>query len=237
MTAWRLIASADVFSCARFIVYSSEGESMSIQKDIYDAIVAGDVETTDRLMREALAAGTPAEALLQEALIAAMTEVGARFECGEYFVSEMLISAQAMQAGLKHLRPLLVAQDVQPIGKVVIGTVKGDLHDIGKNLVAMMLEGAGFQVVDLGVDVPAERFVQAAQKGADLVALSALLTTTMVTMGQVVKALKAAGLSSTVKTLVGGAPLTQDFANQIGADGFAADAAGAATLARQLIGK
>ena len=209
---------------------------MNIKQEIYEAVVVGDADLVERLMPEALTAGVPVTELLQEGLISAMAEVGNRFECGHYFVPEMLISAEAMQVGMRHLRPLLVAQDIRPVGRVVIGTVKGDLHDIGKNLVAMMLEGAGFQVIDLGVDVPAERFVQAAQQhSAQLVALSALLTTTMPSMQQVVTALKEAGLSGQVKTLIGGAPITQAFADRIGANGFAPDAAGAATCARQLI--
>jgi 5-methyltetrahydrofolate--homocysteine methyltransferase len=210
---------------------------MSLTKDIFEAVVAGDQAATDRLVLQALEAGIAAEAVLGEGLIAAMTEVGARFECGEYFVPDMLVSARAMKAGMERLRPYLVARDVKPIGKVVIGTVQGDLHDIGKNLVAVMLEGAGFQVIDLGVDVRAERFVQTArEKGADLVALSALLTTTMASMQGVVDALKKAGLHGRVKVLVGGAAITQAFAEQIGADGFAPDAAMAASRARQLIG-
>lgn len=209
---------------------------MNLKQAIFDAIVAGDAPTADRLVAEALEAGIPAEELLREALVAAMGRVGDLFECGDYYVSEMLVSAKAMKAGMKHLRPHLLAQAIEPIGKVVIGTVKGDLHDIGKNVVAMMLEGAGFQVIDLGVNVPPERFVQAAKEtGADLVAVSALLTTTMPGMQAIVEALRAAGLPHPIKILVGGAPLTQDFADQIGADGFAPDAAAGATRARQLV--
>jgi 5-methyltetrahydrofolate--homocysteine methyltransferase len=166
-----------------------------------------------------------------------MAEVGRRFECGEFYVAEMLVSAHAMKKGLAHLRPRLVAADIPPVGVVVIGTVRGDLHDIGKNLVALMLEGAGFEVVDLGVDVPPKRFAQAAREsGADLVALSALLTTTMNSMAAVVQALEAEGLRPRVKVLIGGAPITQEFADHIHADGFAADAAAAAARARQLMG-
>jgi 5-methyltetrahydrofolate--homocysteine methyltransferase len=210
---------------------------MSLTKDIFEAVVAGNQAETDELVRQALEAGIPAQTVLGEGLIAAMTEVGARFECGEYFVPDMLVSARAMKAGMERLRPYLVAADVKPIGKVVIGTVKGDLHDIGKNLVAVMLQGAGFQVVDLGVDVAAERFVQAAREtGADLVALSALLTTTMPWMATVVEALQKAGLHGQVKVLIGGAPITQAFADHIGADGFAPDAAVAANRAREMVG-
>ena len=210
---------------------------MSLTQDIFEAIVAGDQVGADRLVLQALEGGMPAEAVLGEGLIAAMTEVGARFECGEYFVSDMLISARAMKAAMERLRPHLVARDVKPIGTVVIGTVQGDLHDIGKNLVALMLEGAGFRVIDLGVDVRPETFVQTAREmGADLVALSALLTTTMVSMQGVVDALKIAGLHGRVKVLVGGAAITQAVADHIGADGFAPDAAMAASRARQLVG-
>jgi len=209
---------------------------MTIKQAIYDAVVNGDSPAADRLVVEALAAGIPAEELMQEALIAAMAEVGARFERGEYYVAEMLVSAHALKAGLKHVRPYLTTAAVAPIGTVVIGTVKGDLHDIGKNLVGMMLEGAGFRVIDLGVNVPASRFVQAVQEaGTDIVALSALLTTTMNSMQGVVEALKQAGLRERVKVLVGGASVSQDFADQIGADGFAPDAAAAAVLARRLV--
>ena len=211
---------------------------MSLKEDIFAAVVAGDAPAADRLVAEALAAGVPPEELLRESLIAAMTEVGVRFECGDYFVAEMLVSALAMQAGLKHLRPRLAASAVKPIGVAVVGTVKGDLHDIGKNLVGMMLEGAGFQVVDAGVDVAPARFVEAAREsGADLIALSALLTTTMPHMQSVVQALAASDLRGRVKTLVGGAPLTQEYADRIGADGFAPDAAAAVTVARRLIGR
>ena len=210
---------------------------MSLTKDIFDAVVAGDQTQTAGLVKQALEAGIPAQAVLGEGLIAAMTEVGALFEKGEYFVPDMLVSSRAMKTGMERLRPHLVAADVKPIAKVVIGTVKGDLHDIGKNLVAVMLEGAGFQVIDLGVDVSPERFVQTAREtGADLVALSALLTTTMPRMVTVVAALRTAGLHGQVKVLVGGAPITQAFADQIGADGFAPDAAVAASRARALVG-
>jgi 5-methyltetrahydrofolate--homocysteine methyltransferase len=210
---------------------------MSIVTEIFDAVVDGDQEDVDSLVVQALEAGIGAEQVLNNGMIAAMSEVGARFESGEYFIPDMLVAARAMKAGMARLRPLLVAGAVAPVGTVVIGTVKGDLHDIGKNLVAVMLEGAGFQVIDLGVDVLPERFVQCAREaGADLVALSALLTTTMGNMREVVLALKAAGLAG-VKVLVGGAPITQGFADQIGADGFAPDAAGASPRAKELIGK
>jgi 5-methyltetrahydrofolate--homocysteine methyltransferase len=166
-----------------------------------------------------------------------MTEVGKKFEEGEYFVPEMLISARAMQSGLAILKPLLVASDVRATGKVVIGTVKGDLHDIGKNLVGMMLEGAGFELIDLGTDVRAEQFVTAVRENApDLVAMSALLTTTMPAMKSTVEALVEAGVRHQVKVIVGGAPVTGEYAAKIGADGYAADASRAAALATRLVG-
>lgn len=184
----------------------------------------------------ALAAGIAPDEILSKALIAAMDEVGQLFEEGELFVPEMLIAARAMQSGLNLLKPLLAQADVKAAGKVAIGTVKGDLHDIGKNLVAMMLEGAGFEVKDLGVDVSPEAFTRAAQEGYQLIGMSALLTTTMSNMEVTVQALKAAGLRDKVKVFIGGAPVTQDYANKIGADGFAPDASSATRVARQLIG-
>jgi 5-methyltetrahydrofolate--homocysteine methyltransferase len=209
---------------------------MILPAEIFNAIVDGNTPLTDQLVAQALAAGLPAEVLLHETLVPAMTEVGARFQAGEYFVSEMLVSAQAMKAGLKHLRPYLTNTTVKPIGTVVIGTVKGDLHDVGKNLVGMLLEGAGFRVIDLGVDVPPQRFVQAViDHQAELVALSALLTTTMLNMQPVVAGLRANSATRAVKVLVGGAPLSQDYADRIGADAFAPDAAAAAVAARALV--
>jgi 5-methyltetrahydrofolate--homocysteine methyltransferase len=210
---------------------------MSIVQSIFAAVVDGDQPNTDCLVAQALADGIPPREVLSQGLIAGMSEVGSRFQCGEYFVPDMLVSARAMKAGMERLRPYLVSSDIQPIGKVVIGTVQGDLHDIGKNLVAMMLEGAGFQVIDLGVNVSAERFVQTAQEqGADLIALSALLTTTMGSMQTVVEAVQKAGLHGRVKVIIGGAPISQEYADHIGADGFAPDAAVAAGCARALVG-
>jgi 5-methyltetrahydrofolate--homocysteine methyltransferase len=164
-----------------------------------------------------------------------MDEVGKRFEDGDYYVPEMLIAARAMQAGLKLLRPHLVVAGVKSAGVVAIGTVQGDLHDIGKNLVAMMLEGAGFEVSDLGVDVAPETFVQAAHDGAQVIAMSALLTTTMINMQTTIDALKAAGVRESVKVIIGGAPIQEEFARQIGADGFAVDAASATRVIRRII--
>lgn len=204
-------------------------------KAIYDAILEGDMESVAGGVQTALDAETAPGEILNEALISAMDKVGQLFENGEYFVPEMLIAARAMKAGLEILKPLLVDSGVDPVGKVVVGTVKGDLHDIGKNLVAMMLEGAGFEIVDLGTDVSPEQFVKAIKEGADVAGLSALLTTTMPAMGETIKAIEEAGLRDQVKVIIGGAPVTADYAKQIGADGYAPDASQAAALAKELI--
>ncbi|MFZ5909185.1 MAG: corrinoid protein [Chloroflexota bacterium] len=204
-------------------------------KQIYENVIEGQAPEVEAGVKAALAAGVDAGAILNDALIAAMDEVGQRFEDGDFFVPEMLISARAMQAGLSLLKPYLAATDVKATGKIAIGTVKGDLHDIGKNLVAMMLEGAGFEIMDLGVDVAPEAFVDAVQEGANLIGMSALLTTTMSNMGVTIQALKTAGLRDKVKVMVGGAPVTQEFANSIGADAFAPDASSATRVARQLV--
>ncbi len=204
---------------------------------IYEAVLKGNAKNATTEVQAALEAGTPAQDILQKACIPAMTEVGRLFELGEKFVPEMLISARAMQAAVKLLKPHLVQAEMKKMGTVVIGTVAGDLHDIGKNLVGMMLEGAGFELVDLGTDVSPQAFVEAAQTNqADIVGLSALLTTTMPSIKATIEALDAAGLRPPVKVLVGGAPITQDFANQIKADGFAADAGSAARVAKALLG-
>ena len=190
---------------------------------------------TDGVTR-ALAQNIPPADILNQAMIEAMGQVGKLFEEGEYFVPEMLIAARAMQAGLGILKPRLVEADVKSAGKVVAGTVKGDLHDIGKNLVIMMLEGAAFEIIDLGTDVSPEKFVEAVREtGAQIVALSALLTTTMPSMKDTIEALEAAGLRHNVKIMVGGAPLTPEYAHEIGADGFAPDASRAVATAKQLL--
>jgi len=205
-------------------------------KEIYTNVMEGDADVVKEKVQAALDAGIKAPVILNEGMIAAMREVGRLFEEGEYFVPEMLIAARAMQAGLALLKPHLKELDVKSAGKVVIGTVKGDLHDIGKNLVAMMLEGAGFEIVDLGTDVPPERFADAArEQGAQIVALSALLTTTMPAMKSTIEALTAAGLRGQVKVMIGGAPITQDYATQIGADGYSPDASRAVATAKSLI--
>jgi 5-methyltetrahydrofolate--homocysteine methyltransferase len=203
-------------------------------KQLYQHVIEGEASEVEAGVQALLAEGLNANTILNEGLIAAMDEVGRRFEEGDFFVPEMLIAARAMQAGLRLLKPHLVASETKIVGKVAIGTVKGDLHDIGKNLVAMMLEGAGFEVLDLGVDVKPEAFVKAVQDGVQVIGMSALLTTTMGAMSTTIDALKAAGLRDKVKIMVGGAPVTQDFANQIGADAFATDASSAVRVARQL---
>jgi corrinoid protein of di/trimethylamine methyltransferase len=206
---------------------------MAVQ-DIFNAILAYDEETVKAQTRAELEGGTDVATILNEGLIAPMDVVGERFSAGDLFIPEMLKAAQVMKKGLEILKPHLTAGQSRSKGTVVIGTVKGDLHDIGKNLVSMMLEGAGFEVVDLGVDVSSERFVKAAtEKNARVIGLSALLTTTMPAMDSTVKAVKEAGLA--VKTIVGGAPVTQAFADTIGADGYSADAAGAVKLVKQIV--
>jgi len=201
-----------------------------------DAVLQGDEEAATQRTSESLASGVGPETILSETLIPAMGEVGDQFERGERFIPEMLVSALAMKASMALLRPLLAERGVQPKGKVVIGTVQGDLHDIGKDLVATMLEGAGYEVVDLGVEVSAEDFVRAVRKHApQIVAMSALLTTTMTFMPEVVEALTQAGVRDSVKILIGGAPVTQAYAHEIGADGYADDAASAVRLAETLV--
>lgn len=206
-------------------------------QDIYNGILVGNVAATETGVTQAIEAGLDPAVILNQGMISAMKEVGKRFEEGDCFVPEMLIAARAMQAGLVLLKPMLADAGVKPVGKVIAGTVMGDLHDIGKNLVAMMLEGAGFEIRDLGTDVSPEHFVGALQEDqADIVALSALLTTTMPSMKATIDAIEAAGLRENVKVIVGGAPVTQDYAEQIGADGFAPDASGAVTVAENLLG-
>ncbi len=210
-----------------------EGVLDSLKK----AIEEGLAKDAARLAREALDAGTEPGAILRDVMVKAMDEVGRRYECGDYFLPEMLISARAMKEALAVLRPRLVATDVKPVATVVAGTVKGDLHDIGKNLVCMMLEGAGFEVRDLGADVAPEKFVEAVRGGrARLLVLSALLTTTLPSMKATIDQLKAAGLRDGLGVMVGGAPVSQGLADEIGADGYAEDAAGAVALARRLVG-
>lgn len=205
-----------------------------IVQKIFQGIVEGQQNTVAESVEAALEAGVPARMILDEGMLAAMAEVGRQFEEGECYVPEMLVSARAMKAGLAKLQPSLKQTDVQVAGRVAVGTVKGDLHDMGKNLVGMMLEGAGFTVRDLGVDVTPEAFVAAADE-VDVIGLSALLTTTMGQMKNTLEALDTAGKRPKVKVIVGGAPVTEDFARAIGADGYAADASRAVALAKSLI--
>lgn len=203
---------------------------------LYDAILNGDQKTAVAVTQEALAEGCDPMELITKHMVPAMDEVGRRFECEEYFVPELLLSARAMKGSLELLRPLLAASGAQPAGRVVIGTVKGDLHDIGKNLVASMLEGGGFEVIDLGADVPPERFIEAVrEKNARIVALSALLTVTMPAMRKTIDALKEAGVRDQIKVMVGGAPVTPQFAEEIGADGYGENATAAVALARKFV--
>ena len=203
---------------------------MAIQ-DIYNAVIEYDKDTAVQFVKAEIDSGTNILTILNEGLIAPLDVVGKRFSAGELFVPEMLRAAHTMKAGLEVLRPLLAGTRSKSKGTIVIGTVKGDQHDIGKNLVILMLEGAGFEVIDLGVDVDVDRFIEAVQKnGADIVGLSALLTTTMPAMEATVATIKEKGLS--VKTMVGGAPVTEAFANKIGADGYSEDAPRAVELAR-----
>jgi 5-methyltetrahydrofolate--homocysteine methyltransferase len=209
---------------------------MADLKQLYDAIIQGDAKGAVSATREALAENTVPIDLITGYMIPAMDSVGRFFECEEYFVPELLLSARAMKASMDLLRPLLVAAGVRAAGKVVIGTVKGDLHDIGKNLVSSMLEGGGFEVFDLGVDVSTDKFVTAVrEQQPQIVCLSTLLTVTMPYMKAVIDALGAAGLRSSVKVLVGGAPVTNQFAQDIGADGYGENASAAVSLARNAI--
>lgn len=204
---------------------------------LYDAVIKGDAPAAKSVTEQALAEGVVPEELVTKTMIPAMDEVGRRFAAHEYFVPELLISARAMKAALELVRPILAERGIEPAGRVVIGTVKGDLHDIGKNLVASMLEGGGFEVIDLGVDVPSDKFISATkQNKANIIAFSALLTTTMPSMRTTLEEMKNAGIRDGVKVMIGGAPVTQQFADEIGADGYADDANSAVALARNLIG-
>lgn len=206
-------------------------------QEIYEKTIAGDAPAVQDLVKRAVTEGVPASQIISQYLTAAMTEVGDRFERQEFYVPEMLIAARAMQRGLSVLKPLLLEGEFQPVGKVVAGTVKGDLHDIGKNLVCMMLEGAAFVITDLGVDVGPEEFVAAVREHEpSIVAMSALLTTTMPAMQGTIEALIDAGLRGQVRVMVGGAPVTEAYADQIGADGYAPDAGAAVRKAKQLLG-
>jgi 5-methyltetrahydrofolate--homocysteine methyltransferase len=208
---------------------------MTVIDELRQAVVDGQLKPAVAKVEQGLAEGMEAGRLLTEGLIAAMAQVGQLYEEGEIFVPEMLVAARAMTAALGVLKPHLVEEGVEAAGTVAIGTVQGDLHDIGKNLVAMMLEGSGFEIMDLGVDVPAERFVQAIREGANVVAMSALLTTTMTNMQATVNAIREAGLRDKARIIIGGAPITKAYADEIGADGYAVDASSAARLVREVL--
>ncbi|NQT03972.1 MAG: corrinoid protein [Planctomycetes bacterium] len=207
---------------------------MADLKALADAVIKGDQKAAVEITKAALEEGTPAKSVLHDGLIAGMDVVGARFKKNEVYIPEVLIAARAMKMAMEFLEPELVKAGVKPIGRCIIGTVQGDLHDIGKNLVAMMLKGAGFEVIDLGVDVGPDKFVeQVKTQGVQVVGMSALLTTTMPGMEKAIRAIKDAGVS--VKIMIGGAPVTQGYADKIGADGYAADAASAVDIAKTLV--
>jgi 5-methyltetrahydrofolate--homocysteine methyltransferase len=209
---------------------------MAIYEQIAEEVVKGQADAVKDLVNQALSENISAEDVLNNGLVAGMNVVSEKFKNNEFFIPEVLVSARAMSAGLDILNPLLAEANVKPKGKVVIGTVKGDLHDIGKNIVGMMLQGAGYEIVDLGADVPKEKFIEFAQKAdANMVGMSALLTTTMIYMQEVIQGLKDAGLRDKIKVIIGGAPVTQAYADQIEADGYAPDAASAIDLANDLL--
>ena len=208
---------------------------MALIEELREAVVDGQAKLAVAKVTEGLEDGIEAGTLLREGLIQAMAQVGKLYEEGEIFVPEMLVAARAMTAALSVLKPHLIEEGVASSGKVAIGTTKGDLHDIGKNLVAMMLEGSGYEIVDLGVDVPADKFIEAIKEGANVVAMSALLTTTMTNMQLAIEAIKAAGLRDQVRIIVGGAPITKSYADEIGADGYAEDASSAVRLVKEVL--
>ena len=211
---------------------------MSVLNQICEQLMKGKANEVKALVEQALAAGEKPGDILNKGLLAGMGVIGERFKKNEVYVPEVLIAARAMKAGMSVLQPKLASAGVQPIGTAVIGTVKGDLHDIGKNLVGMMLEGAGFKVVDLGIDVDAQKFLNGARDNkAQVIGVSALLTTTMTNMKAVVDAVKGSDMAGKVKVMIGGAPVTQAFCDEIGASGYAPDAASAADLAKQLLKK
>ena len=214
----------------------SEEQLDDLLDTLYDAVSNGDRDGVIEAVKALIAANVSPEIVLYDAMIPAIQEVGQQFELGKAFVPEMLVSARAMQGGLDLLRPLLAQANVEPLAKAVIGTVLSDIHDIGKNMVGMMWGGAGFEVTDLGVNVPPARFVEAVRNGAQLLGISALLTTTMTNIPATIQALKDAGLRDRVKLIIGGAPITADFASEVGADGYAPDANRAVSVAKQLLG-
>ena len=207
-----------------------------ILQAIKEHIIAGNATKTKELVDKALQEKIEVDRILNEGLIAGMAIVGTKFKNNEFYVPEVLISARAMHSGMEILEPMIIQAGIKPVAKLAIGTVKGDLHDIGKNLVVMMWKGAGFAVEDLGIDVDASKFVEAVKRGINLIGLSALLTTTMVAMKDVINKLKEEGIRDNVKIIIGGAPITQSFADEIGADGYAPDAASAVDKVKELLG-
>jgi 5-methyltetrahydrofolate--homocysteine methyltransferase len=217
-------------------INSRSGEEDIMLNDIQEALLKGKKDEVEKLVDQALASGQSAAAILNEGLIVGMDRLGVMFKNNEVFIPEVLVAARAMNAGMAKLEPLLVKEGIQPKGTVVIGTVKGDLHDIGKNIVAMMLKGAGYRIVDLGIDASADQFVAAAKASqANVMALSALLTTTMIGMKAIVQAVEASGLK--IHVIIGGAPVTRDYANEIKAEGYAADAASAVEEVARLLAR
>lgn len=219
-----------------FLLFLGKNNTMTDLNKLNESIISGDLNTSVQITKEALAEKTDPQEIIQKYMITAMDVIGGKFERNEVFVPELLMAARAMKGSLELLRPLLAASGIEPQGRVIIGTVKGDLHDIGKNLVASMLEGSGFEVDNMGVDVPSDKIVAAVQsKEIDIVALSALLTTTMPSMRDVIEALKEAGVRDKVKVIIGGPAVTQEFCDQIDADGYSENANGAVSLARKLL--
>lgn len=215
-----------------------KGINMSVLENLSTNLINGKADEVKKFTEQALEEGISPRDVLNKGLLTGMTEVGRRFKNNEFYVPEVLIAARAMKAGMQILKPKLSETGVEPVAKVALGTVKGDLHDIGKNLVGMMLEGGGFEVVDLGVDVAPEKYVDAAKnQGVNVIGMSALLTTTMLNMKETVKALDDANLRDKVKVIIGGAPVTNSYADEIGADGYAADAATAVDVVNELLGK
>lgn len=209
---------------------------MELLQEIANCIINGKAPDTEQLVQKALDAGIPVRDVLNEGMIAGMDVVGQKFKNNEFYVPEVLIAARAMKTGMKLLKPRFAEAGVEPIAKLALGTVKGDLHDIGKNLVAMMLEGAGFEIIDVGVDVTSEKFAAAIKENnAQVIGMSALLTTTMLNMKSTIEALKNDGIRNSIKVIIGGAPVTQSYADEIGADGYAADAATAVTEVKRLL--
>ena len=209
---------------------------MEIVKQIIDKVVEGNIAEVESLTKEAVEQKEDAQKILNEGFLSGLDIVGEKYSAGDFFLPEMLVAGMAMKAGMEILKPLLAKSSVKPRGAIVVGTVVGDIHDIGKNLVCMMFEGAGFKVIDLGIDVSAENFINAAKTNkADIIAMSALLSVTRAGMGGIIEDIRASELNHKVKVMVGGAPLTQDFAERIGADGYAPDATSAAKKARELL--